>query len=106
MPGAPLSLAPAAIAAAWNASTAARSFGEDRHVHRLGEPALAADPEIRLAVPAEARGRSVVLVLLHLHDQGVAERRQRLQIEILGAGVVGNGEADVIDHEKSPDSRV
>jgi hypothetical protein len=70
----------------------------DGDVHRLVQPAFAANPEIRLAAGAEARGRRVVRVLLHFHDQHVTKGCERLFIKRLGARVVGNRKSDVIDH--------
>src|SRR6266702_8163889 len=72
---------------------------QDRDMHRLVERAFAADPEIRLAVGAEARSRIVPgLLLRHFLDQAVAERRQRLGVERLRALIVRDGEAHMIDH--------
>src|SRR6185437_16351471 len=79
-------------------------IGGDRNVQRRLEPAFAADPEIGLALLAESgSGASAVsMVRPYLHDQRVAERRQRLFVERLGTRVVGNGKADMIDHGNLP----
>src|SRR3954451_13281073 len=72
---------------------------QDRDMHRLVQRALAADPEIRLAVGAEAGGRIVSgLLLRDLHDQAVAERGQCLGVERLGALIVGDRESHMVDH--------
>ena len=75
----------------------------DCDVHGFVQAAFAADPEVRLAAGAEAEaaGLGVVLVLLHFHDQHVAERRQRLLVKCLGTCVVRYREADVVDHVSS-----
>src|SRR5262249_38659007 len=62
------------------------------------ESALAPDPEIRLAGDAEARRRTVVLVLAHLHDQDAAERRQGLDVKRLRTLIVGYRKPHVVDH--------
>ena len=76
-------------------------FAVDPEVHRALKPAFAADPEIRLAIRAEAGGFRVMLVLLHFHDERVAERRQSTLIEGLRARVVRDWKTEMIDHERA-----
>jgi hypothetical protein len=59
---------------------------------------FAADPEIGFAAAAETGGWLSGLLSGHLHDQSVAERRQRPFIKGLGAGVVRHRKSHVIDH--------
>src|SRR4029077_4496746 len=53
----------------------------DSNVHGAVEPALAPHPEVRFAVDAEARGRTIAFVLPHLHDEHIPERLECLLIE-------------------------
>src|SRR5215468_11770212 len=79
--------------------------GLDRDMHWLVEGAFAADPEIRLAVGAKACGVIAGPSFLHhFHDKAVAERRQGLGVESLGARIIGNRKADVVDHQSLPQS--
>src|SRR5262249_19077485 len=73
--------------------------GNERDVRRRRRLAVAADPELGLTALAEAAGPDLALGLLRpdLHHQGDPERRQRLDVKGLGARVVGDPEADVID---------
>src|SRR3954471_3089081 len=73
-------------------------LGDDRDVHRAIEPALAADPKVRLAVGAETGGLCLLLLLLHLHEQHVAKRSERTLVKGLGSRVVRYREAYVVDH--------
>src|SRR5580698_5019741 len=73
-------------------------LGGDCDMDRLIEAALAADPEIRFTVHAEARSRAVILGLGDLHDQDVTEWSQRVLVERFGTGVVGNRKSRVIKH--------
>src|SRR5512139_3745120 len=58
------------------------------------ELAFAAEPEIRLAPHAQSRGgKSLLDLLVDFHDQAVAERGERFQVERLRARVVGYGNA-------------
>src|SRR4029450_271215 len=69
-------------------------------MERLVNPAFAADPEIGLSIGAESRGGIVAMFLLRdFHHEGVVKRRQRLQIEGLGAFVIRNRKSDVVDHQ-------
>src|SRR5580700_7285186 len=76
-------------------------FGGDGDVEFAIEPAFAADPEIRLAVRAETSGRGVAIVLLHLPDERVSKRLQRLCVKSLGSYVVSDGESNVVNHGAS-----
>src|SRR5262245_46035426 len=73
-------------------------------VQRPLKSTLAADPEIGLAIDAEASGGTAALGLLRpdFHDQRVAEWRQRLGVERLRPGIVGHRKADVVDHAETP----
>src|SRR5947209_8490638 len=70
----------------------------NRDVQGMIQSALAADPEAGLTARTEARRPALVFVLLHFHDQCVAERRERLLVERFGARVIGNRKADVVEH--------
>src|SRR5687768_7699127 len=65
--------------------------GGDRDMERLLQLAFAANPEIRLAAGAETGSWKSALVLVgaDLHDQDIAERRERLGVKRLAALVVG-----------------
>src|SRR5258708_40095434 len=60
-------------------------IGGDRDVQDALNPALATDPEIRIAVAPETGGGTSALGFRDLHDHAVAERRQRLLVEGRGA---------------------
>src|SRR5262245_6002760 len=70
----------------------------DSDMHGVVEAALATDPEIRFAIDAEASRRTIAFVLPHLHDEHIAEGRERLLIEGLRPLVVRDGKANVINH--------
>src|SRR4029078_13351223 len=56
------------------------------------------DPEVR-AVGAEARVTVLAVVgEVHLHDKLEAPRLHDARIKRLGAGIVGDGKTDVIEH--------
>jgi len=65
--------------------------------------ALLMDDLTRLAADAKARRRRAagVLMRVDLHHQHIAERRQSLDVERLGTGVVRNRESNVVDHAAS-----
>src|SRR5262249_26506958 len=65
--------------------------------------AVAADPELRLATLAEAARPDLASGLLwpHLHHECDSERRQCCSVEGLGAFVVGDTHAEVIDDHAS-----
>src|SRR5258708_20086850 len=70
---------------------------------RLVQSAFAADPEIRFAACTKTGGGIVAgLFLRHFHDETIAERRQRLCIESFRKLVIGDGKADVVDHQNLP----
>jgi hypothetical protein len=69
---------------------------------RLVEAALAANPEIRLAVGAEARSRAVIVGLPHFHHQDVTQRRKSLLIECFRLPAIRDREADVVKHDTQP----
>jgi hypothetical protein len=70
----------------------------DRDMDRPLQTAFAADPQIRLAVGAEAGRGRVVFILLDLYDQRIAERGQSLQVKRFRSGAVGNGKTGVVEH--------
>jgi len=51
------------------------------------------------SAPNPAADLAGVFLLADFHDEAVAERRQRRQVKRLGARIVGNRKADVIDHQ-------
>src|SRR5579863_10127142 len=72
--------------------------GKNRHMHGLVQGALAADPEIRLAVGTEPGSRIVArLPLRSFHDETIAEGRQSLGVEVLRPRIIGNRKSDMID---------
>src|SRR5262249_14249178 len=73
-----------------------------RNVERAVQPTFAADPKIRLAGDAEARGGRIIVGLAHLHDELVSERLQGLAIKRLGVFVIRHREANVIEHCAPP----
>ena len=92
MPGGPLSVPPAAIAAAWNASTVLRSGL--RKATCTGRARLAAlgEEEVRLALGAVTRA------LDEVQRQLVAERPERLCVERLQGFDVPDVQCHVIEH--------
>jgi len=74
-------------------------FRSEGNVQRPFHLPLAADPKIRLTAAAESSGWLSGLLSGRLHDQGVAERRQRALIKSLGADIVRNRKTQVIDHD-------
>ena len=94
MPGAPLSVPPAASAAAWNASTVASIGRRERDVGgRAGSTSLV-DPEVRLLAVAHPER----LPLGELHDDPDPERLEGLEVEGPRALVVGHVERYVVEH--------
>src|ERR1700676_3610253 len=80
--------------------------GKDRDMQRLVQSAFAADPEIRLAIGTKTgRGIMTGLLLRHFHHEAVAKGRQRSRVEGLGALIIGNRKADVVDHHNLPEIR-
>jgi len=96
-----LSVPPAASAAAWNASTVGRKRAPERDVDVLGhrrprglEPEARLPPELRLL---DKPGGAA----LQLDAQLVAEGSEGLDVEGLAALVIGDVDADVVDHRRS-----
>ena len=73
----------------------------DGDVQGLMKSAFAADPEVRLAGPAEACCGSPAFRLrtVHFHHKLITEWRKRLRVEVFRTRVVRNRKADMIDHE-------
>jgi len=58
-----------------------------------------ADPEERLAIGIEAdSGALAGLLGGDFHDHANAERGERLQVELRGAGEIADGKAEMVDH--------
>src|SRR6478736_1687498 len=72
----------------------------ERDVETAADDTLTvADPEIRLAVLAEARlRRAAGLLGRQLHDDSDAERLERGLVEPLAVRKVGHGETDMVEH--------
>ena len=78
MPGAPLSVPPAASAAAWNASTVSVLSAPNATWHVLAGPSAAASQKSgRVGAHADDAGRG-------LHQHAVAERLERALVEARG----------------------
>jgi len=61
-----------------------------------------ADPKVGFAAAAETGGRFSALRSGHLHNQSVAQRRQRLFIKGFRPRIVRYRKSDVIDHDVLP----
>jgi len=79
-------------------------LGGDGDVNAAIEAALVADPEIGLSVGAEAGSDVSAAGLWDLHDERVAERRQRSLVESFRSFVVGYRNSDVVQHCDLPSS--
>ena len=74
-------------------------FCGDRYVHWFLQLAFAPDPKVGFAAAAEAGSRLPGLLSRRLHHQHIAQWRQRLFIERLGARIVRHRKSHVVDHD-------
>src|SRR5262245_709130 len=73
-------------------------LGHEGHVDMASWPFTGREPEVGLSVIAEADiARAAALLRRDLHGNPVAKRRKYLEVERLGARVVGDRQAHVID---------